>query len=81
MCGGILITGISFIMADEGRQFTLMWGPVVFGFLLWGKSVVGGLANFQQVRMVQRDRIARRARRACAILLARHRDRRCADGR
>ena len=45
MCGGILITGISFIMADEGEQFTLMWGPVVFGFFLWGKSVLGGLAN------------------------------------
>jgi hypothetical protein len=48
MCGGILITGISFIMADEGEQFTLMWGPVVFGFFLWGKSVVGGLANIRK---------------------------------
>ena len=48
MCGGILITGISFIMADEGEQFTLMWGPVVFGFFLWGKSVLGGLANFRK---------------------------------
>ena len=48
MCGGIAITGISFIMANEGEQFTLMWGPVVFGFFLWGKSVVGGLANFRR---------------------------------
>ena len=48
MCGGILITGISFIMADEGEQFTLMWGPVVFGFFLWGKSVLGGLADFRR---------------------------------
>jgi len=48
MCGGILITGISFIMANEGEQFTLMWGPVVFGFFLWGKSVVGGLANVRR---------------------------------
>lgn len=48
MCGGILITGISFIMADEGEQFTLMWGPVVFGFFLWGKSVVGGLTDVRK---------------------------------
>jgi len=48
MCGGILITGISFIMANEGEQFTLMWGPVVFGFFLWGKSVLGGFANFRR---------------------------------
>jgi hypothetical protein len=48
MCGGVLITGISFIMADEGEQFTMMWGPVVFGLFLWGKAVVGGFANFRR---------------------------------
>jgi hypothetical protein len=45
MCGGILITGISYIMADAGERFTLMWGPVVFGFLLWGKAVLQGFGN------------------------------------
>src|SRR5262245_12084380 len=35
MCGGILITGISLMMANEGEKFTLMWGPVAFGFFLW----------------------------------------------
>jgi hypothetical protein len=45
MCSGIVITAGSYIMADVGERYTLMWGPVVFGFLLWGKSVLGGLAN------------------------------------
>jgi hypothetical protein len=45
MCGGIAITGISLMMADEGERFTLMWGPVAFGFFLWGKTVVQGFAN------------------------------------
>lgn len=45
MCGGIAITGFSYIMAAPGQRFTLMWGPVVFGFLLWGKSVLQGFAN------------------------------------
>ncbi len=47
MCGGILITAVSYIMADPGERFTLMWGPVVFGFLLWGKAMLQGLANFR----------------------------------
>jgi hypothetical protein len=45
MCGGIAITGFSYIMAAPGQRFTLMWGPVVFGFLLWGKSVLQGFGN------------------------------------
>src|SRR5262245_2958765 len=45
MCGGILITAISFMMAGPNDRFTLMWGPVVFGFFLWGKTVVQGFAN------------------------------------
>jgi hypothetical protein len=45
MCSGVAITGISYIMADAGERFTLMWGPVAFGFLLWGKSVLQGLRN------------------------------------
>lgn len=45
MCGGVLITGVSFIMADEGERFTLMWGPVAFGFLLWGKTMIQGFSN------------------------------------
>jgi hypothetical protein len=48
MCGGVLITGVSFIMANEGERFTLMWGPVVFGFFLWAKTVVGGLKDFRR---------------------------------
>lgn len=47
MCGGIAITGFSYIMAAPGQRFTLMWGPVVFGFLLWGKSVLQGFGNFR----------------------------------
>src|SRR5688572_31947085 len=47
MCGGILITGFSYIMADPGERFTLMWGPVAFGFLIWGQSVLKGFANFR----------------------------------
>lgn len=47
MCGGVLITGISYIMADAGERYTLMWGPVAFGFFLWGKSVLQGFANFR----------------------------------
>lgn len=47
MCAGIVITGVSYIMAEPGQRFTLMWGPVAFGFFLWGKSVVQGLANFR----------------------------------
>ena len=45
MCGGIAITGVSYIMAEPGQRFTLMWGPVAFGFLLWGKSVLQGFGN------------------------------------
>jgi hypothetical protein len=47
MCGGVLITGISYIMADAGERYTLMWGPIAFGFFLWGKSVLQGFANFR----------------------------------
>lgn len=47
MCAGIAITGFSYIMAEPGERFTLMWGPAAFGFFLWGKSVVQGLANFR----------------------------------
>ena len=47
MCSGIAITGFSYIMAAPGQRFTLMWGPVAFGFLLWGKSVVQGFGNFR----------------------------------
>lgn len=47
MCGGIAITGFSYIMAAPGQRFTLMWGPVAFGFLLWGKSVLQGFGNFR----------------------------------
>ena len=47
MCGGIIITAVSYISADVGERFTLMWGPVVFGFLLWGKAVLQGFANFR----------------------------------
>ena len=45
MCSGVAITGISYIMADAGERYTLMWGPVAFGFLLWGKSVLQGFGN------------------------------------
>ena len=45
MCGGIAITGVSYVMAEPGQRFTLMWGPVAFGFLLWGKSVLQGFGN------------------------------------
>jgi hypothetical protein len=45
MCSGIAITGFSYIMAEPGERYTLMWGPVAFGFFLWGKSVVQGFAN------------------------------------
>lgn len=48
MSVGVLITGVSFIMANEGESFTLMWGPVVFGFFLWGKTVVAGLSDFRR---------------------------------
>ena len=47
MCAGVAITGISFMMAGEGDRFTLMWGPVAFGLLLWGKTVIQGFANFR----------------------------------
>jgi hypothetical protein len=47
MCGGIVITGFSYIMADVGERYTLMWGPVVFGFLIWGQAVLKGFANFR----------------------------------
>jgi hypothetical protein len=52
MCVGVLITGVSFIMANEGESFTLMWGPVVFGFFLWGKTVVAGLSDFRRFAWV-----------------------------
>jgi hypothetical protein len=45
MCGGILITAVSYIMADAGERYTLMWGPVAFGFIIWGQSVLKGFAN------------------------------------
>jgi len=45
MCSGIAITGFSYIMAAPGQRFTLMWGPVAFGVLLWGKSVLQGFGN------------------------------------
>jgi hypothetical protein len=47
MCSGIAITGFSYIMAAPGQRFTLMWGPVAFGFLLWGKSVLQGFGNLR----------------------------------
>src|SRR5262245_59381120 len=31
MCGGVLITGVSYIMAEPGERYTLMWGPIAFG--------------------------------------------------
>lgn len=45
MCSGIAITGISFMMAGEGDRFTLMWGPVAFGFFLWAKTVIQGFGS------------------------------------
>src|SRR5688572_25136882 len=45
MCAGIAITGFSYVTAEPGERYTLMWGPVAFGFFLWGKSVVQGFAN------------------------------------
>ena len=45
MCSGIAITGFSYVMAEPGERYTLMWGPVAFGIFLWGKSVVQGFAN------------------------------------
>ena len=45
MCVGIAITGFSYIMAEPGERYTLMWGPVAFGVFLWAKSVLQGLAS------------------------------------
>jgi hypothetical protein len=45
MCGGVAITTFSYMMADPGGRFTLMWGPVVFGALMWGQAVIRGLAQ------------------------------------
>ena len=45
MCSGIVITAGSYLMADAGERYTLMWGPVVFGFALWARAVLGGLAH------------------------------------
>jgi hypothetical protein len=45
MCGGIIVTGVSYIMADVGERYTLMWGPVVFGLIVIGQAVVNGLKN------------------------------------
>ena len=45
MCGGIAITAISYMMAAPGGRFTLMWGPVVFGGLLYGQAVIKGLTR------------------------------------
>ena len=45
MCAGIAITGFSYVMADPGERYTVMWGPVAFGFFLWGRSVLQGFAN------------------------------------
>jgi hypothetical protein len=45
MCGGIAVTAFSYIVADPGGRFTLMWGPVVFGALMWGQAVIRGLAQ------------------------------------
>jgi hypothetical protein len=45
MCSGVAITGMSYIMADPGERYTLMWGPVAFGALLWGRSVIQGFSN------------------------------------
>lgn len=45
MCSGVLITGVSYVMADVGERFTFMWGPIAFGFFLWGKTVIQGFTN------------------------------------
>jgi len=45
MCSGIVITAVSYLMAEPGQRYTLMWGPVAFGLLVWGKAVIGGFAN------------------------------------
>jgi len=45
MCSGVGITGISYILADAGDRYTLMWGPVAFGLLVFGGAVVKGLAH------------------------------------
>jgi hypothetical protein len=47
MCGGIVITAFSYIMADPGERFTLMWGPVAFGFIIWAQAVLKGFVNFR----------------------------------
>jgi hypothetical protein len=43
MCGGIAITGFSYIMAAPGQRFTLTWSPVAS---CWGNRS-SGLGNFR----------------------------------
>jgi hypothetical protein len=45
MCSGIVITAVSYIMAGPGERYRLMWGPVAFGFIVWGQSVFKGFAR------------------------------------
>ena len=45
MCGGIVITAVSYLMAGPGERYRLMWGPVAFGFIVWGQAVFKGVNN------------------------------------
>ena len=45
MCGGIAITAGSYMAADAGERYTVMWGPVAVGFALWAKTLLGGFSN------------------------------------
>ena len=42
MCGGIIVSAVSYLMADVGERYIMMWGPMLFGLLTWGQAVFKG---------------------------------------
>jgi hypothetical protein len=45
MSGGIAYTGFSYAMTEPGQHYTLAWGPVAVGFLMWCRAIFYGVRN------------------------------------
>jgi hypothetical protein len=45
VCLGVAVTGISYLLTDDGKQYTLLWGPMLVGALIYGRAIVNGLSE------------------------------------
>ena len=45
VCLGVAATGISYLLTDDGKQYTLLWGPMVVGALVYGRAIISGFSE------------------------------------